>query len=201
MVPQNVAELSAGLCRWLETVKSDVSGVAVGQIEHERRFLVSEPEILAEHEGFEISQAYLWKGAGGALRVRWTRGRDQDGSIYDGPFLMTFKGPKSSEGSRVEIETEYDEHAVRFMLANAEHVVTKHRYLIVSEGNNFEVDVFSGDNEGLVIAEFEASKEAVAKLKKPWWCGREVTADDRYNNENLATNPWRTWPENLTPSG
>lgn len=163
-------------------------------MEHERRFLVREPSILKGHEGMEITQAYLWAEAGYAIRIRRTQRREPDGTIVDAPYMLTMKGPKASGGSRWEQEVVLNspEDAQAMIMADT-HVVTKHRFGIVSEGNTFEVDEFSGANEGLVIAEFEASATEVANLKKPWWCGEEITDDHRYNNESLAFNPWRDW--------
>ncbi|GAA1508693.1 hypothetical protein [Nocardioides humi] len=166
------------------------------KIEHERRFLVSDPSIVNGHEGVEIIQAYVAQANGWAYRVRWTQLRDNDGTIHDGPFVDTWKGPKDDQGSRVEEERQIDGYVARQVISAFPNVITKHRYLIVSEGNTFEIDEFSGANAGLMIAEFEGSKKDVALLRRPQWCSEEITSDQRYNNENLATNPWTTWPEN-----
>ena len=49
----------------------------------------------------------------------------------------------------------------------------------------FEVDVFSGKLQGLIIAEVELSA-AGDQLDLPTWIGKEVTGDPRYYNSNLA---------------
>jgi adenylate cyclase len=165
--------------------------------EHERRFLVDQPQILEGHEGYEIRQVYLWAKAGGALRIRQTSGRNEDGSKWVSEYLMTFKGPKTPEGTRIEEEDKYHSIPAAFIMAHEPNAIRKTRIGIVEDsGATFEVDVFHDRNEGLIIAEFEASEVDVALLKKPEWCGEEVTADKRYNNENLAQQPWTTWPEN-----
>jgi adenylate cyclase len=57
----------------------------------------------------------------------------------------------------------------------------------------WEIDVFQGDDRGLVIAEIELQHENEV-LEKPNWLGREVTSDPRYSNANLAKTPYRRWP-------
>lgn len=54
--------------------------------------------------------------------------------------------------------------------------------------------MFRGENEGLVIAEIELPHEDTL-FEKPDWVGREVTSDPRYSNANLATKPFRLWPD------
>ena len=56
----------------------------------------------------------------------------------------------------------------------------------------WEVDVFHGENEGLVVAEIELSDEAES-FDKPDWVGDEVSADPRYANSKLSTHPFRKW--------
>ena len=58
-------------------------------------------------------------------------------------------------------------------------------------GHVWELDVFAGDNEGLV-AEVELSS-ADETVDLPAWAGAEVSDDDRYYNVNLAARPYRTW--------
>lgn len=56
----------------------------------------------------------------------------------------------------------------------------------------FEIDEFSGDNEGLVVAEIELSSENET-FEKPDWLGDEVTGDIRYYNSQLSSYPYRQW--------
>ena len=58
--------------------------------------------------------------------------------------------------------------------------------------NVFEVDVFYGDNEGLIVAELELASES-EKFEKPDWLGEEVTGDDRYYNAQIALKPYKEW--------
>ena len=55
--------------------------------------------------------------------------------------------------------------------------------------HTYEVDVFHGANEGLVLAEIELSDELEA-FEKPSWLGKEVTGDMRYYNSMLSLHPF-----------
>lgn len=53
----------------------------------------------------------------------------------------------------------------------------------------WEVDVFHGDNEGLVMAEIELGSEDET-FDRPSWLGKEVTGDHRYYNSMLSEHPF-----------
>jgi CYTH domain-containing protein len=56
------------------------------------------------------------------------------------------------------------------------------------DGLKFEVDIYRGDLEGLMVAEIEfPSEEEANAFDPPGWLGDEVTGDHRYLNETLAT--------------
>jgi len=65
--------------------------------------------------------------------------------------------------------------------------VQKVRYDIEYVGKLIELDIYSGELEGLVVAEveFESEEESVSFVP-PSWFGEEVTHDERYKNKNLA---------------
>jgi CYTH domain-containing protein len=71
-------------------------------------------------------------------------------------------------------------------------VIDKVRYRIEHAGRIWEVDVFDGANEGLVVAEVELPSEE-AQIDLPHWIGEEVTNDPRYFNANLVAHPFRDW--------
>jgi adenylate cyclase len=56
----------------------------------------------------------------------------------------------------------------------------------------WELDVFAGENEGLVMAEIELSAPDEPFLM-PAWAGEEVSEDLRYYNVQLAKHPYRRW--------
>ena len=73
-----------------------------------------------------------------------------------------------------------------------EGIISKERFEVVSGNHVFEVDVFDGDNKGLIIAEVELSHEKET-FEKPSWLGREVTGEIQYYNSNLSNNPYKNW--------
>lgn len=83
------------------------------------------------------------------------------------------------------------------------HQIMKQRYVIPAgigsrpdgstvEGLHWEVDVFGGDNEGLVVAEIEVPTEDT-RYDLPDWIGQEVTGDHRYYNSALTRHPYKDW--------
>ena len=56
----------------------------------------------------------------------------------------------------------------------------------------WEVDVFHGANEGLVVAEIELASEN-ENFPVPDWIGEEVTGDRKYYNSMLSSHPFCEW--------
>jgi len=71
-------------------------------------------------------------------------------------------------------------------------IVEKVRHHAPYGGRTFEIDEFSGDNAGLVIAELEL-ESADAPFDRPPWLGREVSDLPRYYNTNLLHRPYSLW--------
>lgn len=71
-------------------------------------------------------------------------------------------------------------------------VIEKTRYYVPYAGHTWEVDVFSGANDGLVVAELELN-HADEAFEKPAWLGAEVSHDTRYYNVCLVQNPYKNW--------
>jgi len=71
-------------------------------------------------------------------------------------------------------------------------LIEKIRYLVPHGQHTWEVDVFSGHNEGLVVAEIELAT-AEQSFAKPDWIGKEVSYDPRYYNVCLVKHPYRNW--------
>lgn len=59
-------------------------------------------------------------------------------------------------------------------------------------GRGWEIDVFHGENDGLVVAEVEIAA-ADERIELPPWAGAEVSNDPRYFNSNLIANPYKNW--------
>ncbi len=71
--------------------------------------------------------------------------------------------------------------------------IDKTRHCIPHGGLVFEVDVFHGANEGLVLAEVELPATDTV-VEQPDWLGDEVTGDPRFFNAYLARHPFPSWP-------
>jgi len=78
--------------------------------------------------------------------------------------------------------------------------LSKTRFRAFFAGRTWEVDVYSGENAGLVVAEIELEKgEAAVKL--PPWLGREVTGERRFYAAQLSQRPYRSWPSTERQGG
>ena len=84
--------------------------------------------------------------------------------------------------------TDAEEMLAAFCTRSLEKV----RYEIPLGNHTWEVDVFSGGNAGLVVAEIELTDEDEA-FEQPAWLGEEVTSDPRYYNSSLVVHPYRDW--------
>jgi len=73
-------------------------------------------------------------------------------------------------------------------------LIGKTRHLVLDDGNLWEIDEFSGANQGLIVAEIELPDIGV-EFHKPAWLGREVTDDLRYYNNNLVSHPFSKWQD------
>ena len=107
---------------------------------------------------------------------------------------LTLKSPVA-EIRRLEFEYEIpltDGAALLGLRQSA--LIEKLRYKLPWHGLVWEIDVFQGENQGLVIAEIELPHEDKV-FEKPEWLGREVTSDRRYSNASLAKLPFQKWAD------
>jgi CYTH domain-containing protein len=154
-------------------------------IEIERKFLVLSDDFIQEaFSKKRIVQAYLNSNPERSVRVR----------IKEDRAYLTIKGQGNATGTtRLEWETEIPvRDADKLLLICEEGVIDKIRYEIKVGRHVYEVDVFTGENEGLIIAEIELQSEDEA-FEKPNWLGQEVTNDKRYYNAYLSKNPFKNW--------
>lgn len=155
------------------------------KLEIERKFLVTNSNFKKE----AYKKSYIRQGFLNSDKRRVVRVRCIDDKAY-----LTIKGISNEAGiSRLEWEKEIDLKEAESLLPLCENEsIEKYRYYIRNEHFVFEVDVFLGKNEGLVIAEIELTHEHEA-FKKPDWLGEEVTGIEKYYNSNLYTNPFKNW--------
>ena len=74
-------------------------------------------------------------------------------------------------------------------------LVEKTRHWVPFGGFEWEIDVFHGANDGLVVAELEF-EDAGQTFPRPPWLGAEVTHLTRFYNVNLVEHPYGEWDEN-----
>lgn len=153
--------------------------------EIERKFLVHKELWQPQDAGKRIVQGYLFGSEQLVVRVR----------VYGAQGYLTIKG--ATQGiTRAEFEYEIPVQDAEAMLAMAEaKQIEKTRHVEFYQGSRWEIDVFHGANEGLIVAEIELPTPESA-FYKPAWLGAEVSLDDRYKNACLAEKPYSLWTRN-----
>lgn len=68
----------------------------------------------------------------------------------------------------------------------------KTRHHVRVDGTLFEIDEFSADNAGLIVAEVELPA-IDAPFRRPAWLGTEVSTVHRYYNVSLIAYPYQQW--------
>jgi adenylate cyclase len=151
-------------------------------VEIERKFLIN-PELWQPLvNGVEIKQGYLSADPERVVRVR----------IAGEKAFLTIKGkpvgivraeyeyeiPKNDAGQLLKICLGFPVEKIRFKEKIGELV--------------WEIDVFKGENQGLIMAEVELEDE-IQKVDLPVWIGEEVSNDSRYYNAQLSKNPYSKW--------
>ncbi|MFC3751338.1 CYTH domain-containing protein [Aquamicrobium ahrensii] len=147
--------------------------------EVERKFLVMDGDWRERAEArIAIVQFYLAITAERSVRVR----------ISDGSKARLTLKFGSDLSARDEFEYDIPLADAREMRAFAlGKIIVKTRHHVRHGGYLYEVDVFSGAHEGLVVAELE-TPDKVDDAALPDWLGREITGDIRYSNASLALN-------------
>ena len=152
--------------------------------EIERKFLVDKLQWdhLKKPEGNRITQAYIYSSIEKTIRVRINKNKG----------FLTIKG-KTEGIARAEYEYEIPVSDAQELIANfSGPSIDKIRYAIPFDNHIWEVDVFFGENEGLLVAEIELKSENES-FEKPFWIGEEVSHDARYYNANLEKKPYTSW--------
>ncbi len=153
-------------------------------IEIEHKFLLANENWRSQiHKSIIIQQGYLTSAPTNSIRVR----------ISDKNAWMNIK---SATIGNQRLEFEY-----KIPLPDAEQIIaelcqgpliTKTRHFVKHDGHVWEIDEFSGDNDGLIVAEIELSN-LDEKFSIPDWIDKEVTGDLKYYNNNLVRHPYNTW--------
>lgn len=152
-------------------------------LEIERKFLVDRDQWRPRNDGVAFRQGYLSRVEHRVVRVR----------IAGGAAFLTIKG-RSSGVTRFEFEYPIPVEDAEALLDRLceRPLIEKTRYEEVFGGHIWTVDVFQGENDGLILAEIELSSEAES-FDRPPWLGREVSDDPRYFNSELSKRPFGYW--------
>lgn len=151
-------------------------------VEIERKFLVDLEKIDLKNGKF-YKQGYLNDDKERTVRVR----------LIGEKAFLTIKGV--SQGiKRSEFEYEIPLKEGEYLLDNLckKPLIEKYRHLEIVDGKTWEIDLFLGENEGLVVAEIELGSEE-EKFTAPSWIKEEVSSDSRYFNSSLSQTPFKKW--------
>lgn len=146
--------------------------------EIERKFLVKDHSFMTRAVGqTDMAQGYLSTDADATVRVR----------IAGGQAWLTVK---SRNRNAVRDEWEYpvpaDDASSMLRSCCGTRIIEKTRYIVpAGNGLKWEVDVFHGRHDGLVLAEIELPAEDTP-FDIPAFIGDEVTGDVRYYNSVLS---------------
>ena len=151
--------------------------------EIERKFLVDPNKLPSLSNGDVIKQGYIPTRDLTTVRIR----------IRSKTAFLTIKG-ETQGNTRSEFE-------YTIPLTDAEHMmeelcqgpkIDKTRYLIHDKKHTWELDIFHGDNDGLIVAEIELGQEN-EEITLPEWVTEEVSGDHKYYNSQLLANPYKGW--------
>ncbi|MCP3868145.1 MAG: CYTH domain-containing protein [Gammaproteobacteria bacterium] len=152
--------------------------------EIERKFLVDNDQWRAQVvTESRLKQGYLANQMNASIRVR----------IGKGKAHLNIKSATIG-ASRSEFEYEVPMEDAEAMLAEVaqQPFIDKTRYKVKCGDHIWDLDVFEGDNLGLVVAEVELKDEGES-FEMPLWAGEEVTGDPKYYNVSLITKPYKDW--------
>jgi len=153
--------------------------------EIERKFLVDPGLLPALENPHIIKQGYIPTGGTATVRIR----------ISNDKAFLTLKGRATGiTRSEFEYSIPLDDAEKMFQELCASPLIEKKRYLLPYKGHTWELDIFEGDNRGLIVAEIEL-KEENELFEKPKWATKDVSFEPRYRNANLITMPYRLWAE------
>lgn len=151
--------------------------------EIERKFLVDLDKLGDLSGGSVIKQAFLSTSDTTAVRVR----------VCGENAYLTLKGEtRDLVRSEFEYAIPVSDAEVMIQELCSGLVIEKTRYPVEFCGHTWEVDVFHGENDGLVVAELELESEDES-FERPEWVAEEVSGEARYYNVNLARNPFCNW--------
>lgn len=152
--------------------------------EIERKFLLRNDDWhKAADAGTAFEQGYLTEAEQASVRIR-IEGERANINIKGATLSIT----------RREFEYPIPLEDARELLAELcrKPLIKKTRYHVAHADHVWDIDVFEGENAGLVVAEIELKDEAET-FARPDWLGEEVSDDPRYYNVCLLKHPFCDW--------
>ena len=152
------------------------------EIERKYRIHTLEWQNLSQ-KSIPIRQGYLSSSPEKTIRIRCSGQQ----------AWLTLKN-KAQNGFRKEFEYAIPIQDALEMLEEwaSDKLIHKTRHHVPYGDHLWEIDVFHGQNEGLILAEIELSS-IDESFQKPHWLGEDVTEDHRYSNSNLSQTPFQQW--------
>lgn len=146
-------------------------------MEIERKFLVAYLPNLDNIKSKEIEQVYISYQP--EIRVR---------RLGDEYYLT-----RKSQGDIIRMEEEKritKEQYEEYIKASNGRKIEKTRYYIPQGAYTAELDIYKGENKGLLIVEVEfPTYEEARDFVPPSWFGKDVSKNLEYRNKNLSKNP------------
>lgn len=152
--------------------------------EIERKFLiVNDSWRNSVYRSEHLCQGYLVSDGCRSVRVR----------IADNRAYLNIKSATLGV-SRSEYEYSIPVEDAREILDNLcrKPLLKKTRHYLRHGTHTWEIDVFEGDNAGLIVAEVELSHPD-ERFLKPAWAGEDVSHERRYYNACLVEHPYKDW--------
>jgi len=151
--------------------------------EIERKYLVINDDWRANIVSqARLEQGYISDKGMVSVRVR----------ISDDKAFLTIKTGKGITRGEFEYAIPKDDAEQLLKQAVSGACISKTRYKVKAGEHLWDLDVFDGDNLGLIMAEVELDDEEESFVM-PTWAGEEVSADARYYNVNLVKHPFSQW--------
>jgi len=153
-------------------------------LEIEHKFLLKNDEWRSSiNKSIEYKQGYLISDSKRSVRIRISN---------DQAWLNIKSATIGTTRQEYEYEIPTSDGIEMLNTLCEKPFIEKTRHLVVYKQHTWEIDVFTGDNEGLTVAEIELSKTG-EHFERPPWLDTEVTDQKRYYNNSLCKNPFKNW--------
>ena len=153
-------------------------------LEIEHKFLVKNNDWKKDtHKSVEYKQGYLISDEKRSLRIR----------VSDEKAWINIKSATiGTHRQEYEYQIPLTEGLEILNTLCEKPLIEKTRHFVTYKQHTWEIDVFTGDNMSLIVAEIELT-EIGEPFSKPGWVGKEVSNDSRYYNNSLCINPYKNW--------